>query len=255
MQKVKIVSSWTNPGGSTVAHINLCNLLNENGYDCTFYGPHDWHLDKCKGAKIQELEASEDDIIISHYLQPVKLPCKHILYCHEKDIYPLKQIDTSVFDFIVYVSNDQRAWHGINHPYKIIPPVVEEVRWIDPTSRIAGVIGSVDNNKQTHVSIEKALEDGYEKIYLFGEVTDLAYFNEYVSPWVSNGKAVLMGHEDDKEKMYGMVDAVYHASKSETFGLVEAECLLAGIPYNGPKFSKEIIGKEEILERWESLLI
>ena len=31
MSKVKIVSGWSNPGGSTIHHIGLTNLLNQNG--------------------------------------------------------------------------------------------------------------------------------------------------------------------------------------------------------------------------------
>lgn len=45
---VKILSGWSNKGGSTFAFINLTNELNKNGIDTTFYGPHNWHLDKCK---------------------------------------------------------------------------------------------------------------------------------------------------------------------------------------------------------------
>ena len=69
MSKVKIVSSWTRPGGGTVAHIALTNLLNENGYDCTMYGPHDWHLDKCKSDKFANCNIGPDEILISHFIQ------------------------------------------------------------------------------------------------------------------------------------------------------------------------------------------
>jgi len=49
---VKIVSGWSNRGGSTFAFINLTNALNKAGYDTTFYGPHEWHLDKCKSGRM-----------------------------------------------------------------------------------------------------------------------------------------------------------------------------------------------------------
>ncbi len=29
--QIKLISGWSNPGGSTIHHINLINLLNENG--------------------------------------------------------------------------------------------------------------------------------------------------------------------------------------------------------------------------------
>ena len=62
--RVKIVSGWSGTGGSSTANINLTNLFNDNNIDCTFYGPHDWHLDKCRGAKLQAATTKESDNII-----------------------------------------------------------------------------------------------------------------------------------------------------------------------------------------------
>jgi predicted glycosyltransferase involved in capsule biosynthesis len=68
-------------------YINLCNLFNSKGVNCTFYGPHDYHLDKCRSKKINELTLCHDDILIYHFLDilnerpPVK---KLILSLHEK---------------------------------------------------------------------------------------------------------------------------------------------------------------------------
>jgi len=63
-----------------------------------------------------------------------------------------------------------------------------------------------------------------------------------------------MGSMDDKDQMYSTVDVVYHNSKRETFGLVEAECTLAGIPFVGPRNNPEILEESEILERWDEVL-
>ena len=85
---VKIFSGWTNKGGSTVALINLTNALNERGVDCIFYGPHDWHLDKCKSGKLEggNLPIDGDDNVIFHFLQLKERPNakKVLLTCHEK---------------------------------------------------------------------------------------------------------------------------------------------------------------------------
>ena len=58
--------------------------------------------------------------------------------------------------------------------------------------------------------------------------------------------------------MYNCVDAVYHASKRETFGLVRAECQLAGIPFkdvgNSSDTDLQILEKEEILDKWKRLM-
>jgi hypothetical protein len=254
--KIKIASSWTRPGGGTVAHINLTNLLNENGYDCTFYGPHDWHLDKCKSDTIDKCVLAPDDILISHFIQipPEAKLKKHILYCHEKDVYPLKKVSLAGYDLIVYVSNSQMEWQGVNYPSAIIPPLVDKFNWSPPKEKVAGVIGSVDYNKQVHKSINRALNNGYEKVLLFGQVNDTPYYNEYVSRYVDSGQVVLAGHLDDREAMYGQVSEVFHSSLSETYGLVEAECRRSGIPFNGESNRQEILDESEILNRWRNIL-
>ena len=255
--RVSIVSSWTNPGGGTVAHINLTNLLNENGYDCTFYGPNEWHLDKCKAAPIKECLLGPDDILISHFIQvPQEVQVKkHILYCHEKYIFPLKEVSLAQYDLVVFVSTSQRAWQGVNHPSVIIPPIVKKVTWTNPENGVAGIVGSIDKNKQTHESIRRAVKDGFFTVKLFGEITDKRYFEEHVSPAMDiQAEVILEGHEDDPEAMYGQISKVYHSSLSETYGLVEAECRLSGIPFDGPTNSQEILDKEEILERWKKIL-
>tara|TARA_R110002096_G_scaffold269563_2_gene463412 strand:+ start:774 stop:1631 length:858 start_codon:yes stop_codon:yes gene_type:complete len=256
-QTVKIVSSWTHPGGGTIAHINLTNLLNDNGYDCTFYGPNDWHLDKCKSAKIDKCLLGPDDILISHFIEvPAQVKVKkHILYCHEKDVFPLKEIDLARYDSIVFVSNSQKEWQAIDHPSVVIPPIVRKIKWKNPKNKIAGVIGSIDENKQTHLSIKRAIGSGYDKVMLFGQVNDTPYFDDHVKMWVDSGHAVLADHEDDPQAMYGRVSAVYHSSLSETYGLVEAECKLAGIPFNGMSNGQPILDNEEIFRKWKKLLI
>ena len=253
--KIKVVSSWTRPGGGTVAHINLTNLLNENGFDCTFYGPHKWHLGRCKSDSLHNCLLGPEDILISHFIQvPAEIQVKkHILYCHEKDIFPLKDVPLAQYDLLVYVSNSQKAWQGVNHPSVIIPPVVKKVNWTNPHNGVAGIIGSIDKNKQNHLSIKRALKDGFSRIKLFGENNDRNYFIQEVQPLLSDS-VTLEGHENDPEAMYGQLSQVYHSSLSETYGLVEAECKLSGIPFNGTSNGQEILEKEEILERWTNIL-
>jgi hypothetical protein len=253
MQKVKIVSGWSNPGGSTIHHIGLTNLLNDAGYDCTFYGPHQWHLDRCKAAHISECKLSEEDILISHFIQPPPTKVKkHILSCHETNLFPLKQIPTRPYDLVHFVSINQRDWHGVDVPCAVIPPRVDAISWKSPKNNVAGVVGSIDEHKQTHKAIALALNDGFEKILLFGQITDLPYFQERIQPLL--GSVEVRNHEDDKEAMYGAVEAVYHASKRETYGLVEAECNLAKIPFRGKINNPEILSDEEILQRWKEIL-
>jgi hypothetical protein len=51
---IKIISGHSAEGGSTEILINLTNLFNENGYDCIFYGLHDFHLGRCKSEKLEK---------------------------------------------------------------------------------------------------------------------------------------------------------------------------------------------------------
>ncbi len=261
MNKVKIVSGWSNPGGSTLHHISLCNLLNDNGFDCTFYGPNEWHLDKCNAKKLDtSFSTTEDDIIISHFLLiPKNIKCKkHILSIHETILFPLEGRDLSHYDYIQYVSEHQREYHSVDTPYVIIPPVVDKIKWTNPNNKKAGIIGSIDQNKQVHLSIKEALKQGYEEVLIFGDITDLSYYNSEIHHLTVSNKVIFMGHTLDKEKMYNQVEKVFHSSKSETYGLVKAECIKAGIPFQElAPISDDItiLEAEEILAKWKEILL
>lgn len=254
-QVVKVISGWSNPGGSTIHHIALTNLLNESGYDCTFYGPHDWHLRRCRADRLGNARVNPTDFVITHFIRTQQMTCRlHVLSCHETDLFELRSMPLAHYDWIQFVSEFQRRWHGVGHRSIVIPPVVERVRWTDPANGIAGVVGSIDENKQTHVSIERALADGYQKVLLFGVVTDAQYYQRHVERYVAQRRAVLVGHEDDRSRMYGQIQAVYHHSRRETFGLVEAECFVSGIPFVGPRNNPEILERHEVLGRWQQVL-
>ena len=146
--KVKIVSSWTRPGGGTVAHINLTNLLNDNGYDCTFFGPHAYHLDKCKSGTLDQYTCSPEDIVITHFIRFQEKPnCKkHIFSCHETNIWSINNMQEagkqslSDYDAIHFVSNFQKDWQDIDHGNQvIIPPIAEKVPWTPPKEKVAGI--------------------------------------------------------------------------------------------------------------------
>jgi hypothetical protein len=259
--KIKILSGWSAPGGSTQHHIDLTNLLNDNGYDCTFYGPHDYHVDKCKSGMLQEAKIDPEDIVISHFLKiPDGLDVKkHILSLHETNLFPLKELNPDCYDVIQYVSEQQREWQDYDHEYVIIPPMVDEVSWEAPEegsdrSKIAGVIGSVDSHKQPHLAVQKALEDGFERVLMFGIITDKDYFEKELLEYVENGLVVMLGQMEDKNEMYNLVGKVYHMSKRETFGLVEAECKKVGIPFEGLENNPTVLTNEEVLGLWKNLL-
>ena len=82
---IKIITGYSERGGSTVAFINLTNELNKRGYDCILYGPHHWHLDKCKSDLIKNLKFDITDRVISHVLKLDNRPNvkKIVLSSHE----------------------------------------------------------------------------------------------------------------------------------------------------------------------------
>ena len=259
---IKIISGWSDKGGSTFAFINLTNTLNEYGYDATFYGPHTWHLDKCKsGILDNSLTIDKDDKLICHFIQLPNRPnaSKVILSCHEKNIFEVSKIKP-YWDEIVFLNNKQRDYHSeYNGEFRIIPNLKEVLKKKEnntDSKKIAGVIGSVDENKQTHVSIQRAFSEGYEKVYLFGNVTDPNYYEKYVKP-LMNENVIEYGFESDKQKIYDMVDAVFLSSKSEVASLVKDECESTGTKFYGNVATdhdvKELTN-DEIIKEWIKVL-
>jgi hypothetical protein len=163
-------------------------------------------------------------------------------------------MDLSKVDAVHFVSERQRLLQAVEGPQVVIPPYVQKVNWSAPKNKKAAVIGSIDSNKNPVQAIALAREAGYERILLFGKLNDPNYFVKFILPLVVEGVVELRQHEDDREKMYNEADAVYHSSQSETYGLVEAECKLAGIPYGGAQFLPQIMEEDEIIEKWKTVL-
>jgi len=259
-EKIKILTGWSNPGGSTVALINLCNLLNERGYDCTMYGPHGWHIKQCKSGWLNECPLNEvNERLIVHFLRLPARPTESeavVLACHEKDVFPIKDVPC-YWDETVFVSKTQKEWQGTEGV--VIPNVIAPLAppKLVVLGKPAGIIGSIDENKNVHVSIERAVKDGHKDIKLYGIVTDHPYYDKYVKSYVEEGTATVMGHEDNKQEMYDSISCVYHSSKSETFNLVKAECKKTNTPYHGldsAESGAEDWTDSQILNAWKTAL-
>lgn len=236
--KVKIASGWSAEGGSTFSLMELCDLFNERGLDCTFYGPHDWHLDKCsKADMLQNIRIESDDVLLFHFMDmPQRPPCrKVILSCHEwTSVFDVNKRNISGADKIRYVSQRQKDIQGVDG--KVIPNLVRGITKSKNTEEgIAGIIGTINTIKAPHKSIKRALADGCKKVLLYGNMGDINYFNTKVKPLLSDD-IVYMGMEVDRQKIYDSISCVYQDTTSkvpETFGRVRAECIRAGIPYHG----------------------
>lgn len=261
---IKIISGWSDKGGSTFAFINITNALNEHGYNTTFYGPHKWHLDKCKSGLLTEdffSKITNDDILICHFLNLNDRPNakKVILSCHEKDLFRVGKIK-KYWDEVVFINERQRQYHNdYNGKYSIIPNLKEKLKISDKSGleKIAGIIGSFDQNKQVHISIIRALSDGCEKVYLFGEPRpNDPYYENMIKPLLSD-KVILKGFISDKQSIYDMVGRVYNSSLSEVATLVKDECETTGTQFFGLDSTSTPVStftNEEVINKWIKLL-
>ena len=96
----------------------------------------------------------------------------------------------------------------------------------------------------------------YEKVILFGNVTDEKYYNQYIKPLLCD-IILEYGFIADKSKMYDMIGAVYLSSKSEVASLVKDECETNGTKFCGNGATdhdhKDITNKE-IIKEWVKVL-
>jgi hypothetical protein len=257
-QKIKIISGYSEKGGSTVAQINLTNLLNNNGYDCIFYGPGDYHIDKCKSGYSNEITFDEDDILLCHVINfKERPPVKKVIYCsHEKWWFDFSKVFW-YWDEVIFLHQNHKDFHkNYTGNYSIIPNLKENLilKNKKELDLVAGVIGSIEDRKQTHISIKRAMSDNCEKILLFGQIGDEKYFERYVKPMIDNEKVILVGHTTDKQYMYDSIGRVYHSSKGEVACLVKDESYLTGTKFFGNEETENKVSEltnDEIIKLWE----
>jgi hypothetical protein len=216
-------------------------------------------MDKCKGLPLDHAGANPDDNVIFHFINVGnKYPVRKMAYsCHETDLKPMKSvIPLAIYNFVHYVSDFQKDWHDLDHPSKVIPNVLSELKPSTKGSSVAGVVGSIDPHKRPHRSIQRALEDGFKEVHLYGAITDPDYFKDKVKPLL-NDKVIWKEYSEDKQGMYDSLNSVYHSSKRETFNYIKAECEQTGTKYfgldeNDPNAT--YLNRKEILELWKEAL-
>lgn len=258
---IKIISGHSEKGGSTVAFINLTNALNNKKTPTIFYGPHQWHLNKCKSDLLQNLRIEKNDVLITHFMNLGNRPNvkKVILSCHEKNLFEVGSIK-QFWDVAVFLNKKHRDYHhSYNGKYVLIPNLKENLKnKIKPElDLIAGVIGTFDENKQTHISIERALKDGCERVYLFGDPnSSLSNFKNKIEPLLSD-KVILKGYYENKQEIYDMIGRVYHSSLSEVATLVKDECETTGTKFFGNESTNYIpiiMNNQEIIQKWIEII-
>lgn len=259
-KKVKILTGFSKGGGSTVALINLTNHFNKLGVDATMYGPHTWHLDKCKSDTSQNFILNPDDNLICHFVKFKERPkCRKIvLSLHEKNLFEVGHIP-KFWDEVVFLNQKHKDYHFLyNGKFSLIPNLKENLikREKSHLDKVAGIIGSFDPNKQTHISISRALNDGCEKVFLFGDPMSHPNFRIKVRPLLSE-KVILMGFNENKQEMYDMIGRVYHSSISEVATLVKDECESTGTKFFGNEatnYTPINLSNDEIIQEWNKIL-
>ena len=251
---IRILSGFTGPGGSTVAFSNLVNLFNNNGMKACLYGPHEWTGIKC-AYKREEPLINTDDTVIYHFRKPPDSRCaKLILSTHETEIFPVKAVEGLKYDAVHFVSDFQKKWQGVDGT--VIPNVVTKYDPSIKLKKVAGVIGSIDQNKRVHTSIQRALDEGHDDVRVYGNITDGGYFATKVLPLLGE-KVSYRGVSSDMKAVYATVTDVYHSPKMETFNLIKAECKYANVDYHGDEGNDtqaEYWDDDKILEAWKGLL-
>lgn len=269
---IKIVSGFSIPAGSTVALVNLCNQFNDRGYDCIFYGPDRWNLDKCKAATIADFHPEDGDIIIVHnirlfsgaelyklqdkienqnkaglstlkdaILRSIPRSRKHagiklILSCQANDLFPIRKLNYNLFDKIHYVHNSQINFHKIKNDHFISPNFYNHLIASEhKPKKVAGVIGSIRKENKIELSIVKALENGMDTVIVYGYLLDPVYYYRKIKPLTKTypGRIRFAGFVDHKQKVYDSISDVYCAV-SKPWSLVKKECLLTNTSFHGP---------------------
>lgn len=261
---IKILTGWGNAGGSTTAHINLVNAFNEFGLEAKLYSPHTYHFDKCPSGSLQEVNFSSEDILIFHYLQVPDIKAnKIILSVHEQNLFNLSNVNLSNVDCIHMVSEHQVKYHNVgnfNKPYFILSNVMDDLK-PNPKKRkkSVGIIGSVDENKQVHVSILRAIGKGFKDITIYGKVTDQAYYETKVLPLIKKYNIKGPKFAENKQEMYDNITDVFFSSHLECLPFVIGECKLTGTNIHLISNKNYANGyyetdKETIVNKWKEIL-
>lgn len=219
---IKIISGYSYPAGGTLALVNLCNEFNSRGVACIFYGPDNWHVDKCKSGLLEEFSPEIDDIIIvndvplwspgdlAHVNPLVKrnrrrqflaslqeiskkyLPAgstsnyKLLLTCQGGGAHPSIFFRLSRFHKIHFTappSNALKRFFRMAYPTFSAPNFSSALNKSEHKPvKIGGVIGSIKKSNNIVAAIEHALLDGMEKIIIFGSMKDPQYYYDKIAP-------------------------------------------------------------------------
>lgn len=257
MQKIKFILGFSDFGGSTLAIVSQAELLKKE-FDVEMYGDAGYFHENYENVKFtSDLKIEPDDILIFHCIDKDERPnCKKcFLYVHEKSIFQLKSRQIKGYDNFIFVHENQKIYHGFDG--HIIPNRIKHSldlkKYHPPNNNIAGIVGTVQSRKNTHISISKALENNCRKVLLFGNKED-GYFERFVEPMLSD-QVIYKGLFLDKMEMYNQFDDLYFFSNEECASLVIGECKVLGkrVFKSEHVDDFDVLDDDQILEKWKIL--
>lgn len=291
---IKIISGYSHAAGSTLALINLCNEFNSRGHVCTFYGPDNWHVDKCRSGSLDDFRVEAGDIVIANDIplfsigdlsnlkviigergkrQVFKtlrnsllclLPSKKsdnfrlLLTCLSGESMSRTGVRPSLFQKFHFSSTALPGYSRIRSPKFVSPGFCSDLkRSENKPEKTAGIIGSIKRQNNIAIAIEQALSDGMETVTIFGYMKDPIYFYEEIVPLTirHRGRIKYAGFMDDKQKMYDAISDVY-SSVHKPWSLVSQECAMTDTGYHAPESASTDVRmtNEQIFQVWKNEL-
>ncbi|EKE03237.1 MAG: hypothetical protein ACD_20C00228G0003 [uncultured bacterium] len=216
-------------------YINLCNLLNQNNYECTIYGLTKTDSERCKSSHISMFSPQKNDTII---LDNISVKSVNDVYNLARilnpPVYSLKKnkLKYKIKRWIKIQKEKLKIVFELPKPKNfdlitnLSAPIVDIYgQNLEKTAKIAGVLTVIKPDGQIEVSIKKAIDDGMEKVLLFGRIGDPVYYHDKISPILKtyHGKVQYCGYPDCREKIYSQISHVYDFSKNRNLPYLEME--------------------------------
>ena len=291
---IKIISGYSHAAGSTLALANLCNEFNSRGHACVFYGPDNWHFDKCNSGKLAEFSPESGDTIIVNdiplltdadlsninalveknrghgllktlgerikKLLPSKASPNYKLFLTRlnNDALRLSSVRITFFHKIHFTSNALRGYCSVSYPKFIAPSFCSDLQKTEhKPEKTGGVIGSIKKQNNIVEAIEEALLDGMETVTIFGNLEDPLYYYESIVPLTIKypGSIKYAGFMDNRQKMYDAVSDVYSPVK-KPWSVVGQECVMTNTKFHAPDPLSAVsrLANDQIFEIWKNEL-
>lgn len=289
---IKIVSGHSYPSGPTLALVNLCNQFNYRGHACVFYGPDNWHVDKCISGKLSDFTTEIGDTIILNDIAllsiddlaninalveesgkgrllkvireitlkflPPRKPRNYKLFltCLSDDGLPCSSVRFSLFQKIHFASSFLEGYSRTTYPKFISPSFNNGLNQTEHKPiKVAGIIGSVKKHNNVAAAVEKALLDGMETVIIFGYMKDPVYYYDKIVPLTTKypRRIKYAGFVDDKQKMYDAVSDVY-LSVSKPWSMVGQECAMTNTRFHAPASAEGGMANDQIFAIWKNEL-